>query len=381
MSSSNLNIILDKIYDLANNSDKNPSLLLGEDEVLNSIIGAVNYLEGKCREQKKQTIANNNSRLLDMQEVLNSYLSRDFTPRAKISNDQDEIDALALSVNYFGKEMMDSFERLENQQLYLEEFNQILEEKVKLRTSDLENTQKELESSLKKEKELGELKSRFVATASHQFRTPLSVIQSNFGLLNLYEGQLDGELKPIFSKIYNRVCGQIEKMTGLMDEVLILEKINEGNKKPNAKPINLIDLCKEVLFNYNQIQNDFRKMEIIVNGDFSPINLDREQVENAISNLVSNAFKYSQGHSPPSLTIDFNEAEIQISIKDNGIGIPNKELKHLFEPFYRASNVREISGSGLGITISKEYIEMNNGKISVKSKENDGTEFIVKFKK
>jgi signal transduction histidine kinase len=102
-------------------------------------------------------------------------------------------------------------------------------------------------------------------------------------------------------------------------------------------------------------------------------------MEHALSNLISNAFKYSEGKCPPSIEIDFNEKTVQIVIKDKGIGIPEEELEHLFEPFYRASNVSGVDGSGLGTAIAKDYIELNDGTIIVKSTENVGSEFVVTF--
>lgn len=379
MNSTELNILLERIYDLANQDTHDGPIALGQDEDVNRIIVALNYLEEKLKEEKRVTKDINNMRLQNMQEVLNCYLSRDFTPKAKLSGTRDEIDALALSVNYFGEEMMESFDQINKQQKILEDFNLSLEEKVKKRTRDLELAQYELQQTLQKEKELNDLKSRFVATASHQFRTPLTIIQSSLAYLKMQQDKLTDDFKPVFSKSHLRISRQIENMTLLMNEVLILEKINIGKKPPKTETVSLLELCKEVTGNYNQIQPDGREMLLTVNGLSRTIEVDPEQIEHALSNLISNAFKYSLGKRSPELTIDFNPKSIQVTVKDYGLGIPSDEMEHLFEPFYRASNVHEVSGSGLGTAIAKEYIEMNNGSVSVSSKQNKGTEFVITF--
>jgi len=145
-------------------------------------------------------------------------------------------------------------------QLDKEKLSEELEQRVKDRTQQLEKAQEELKASYEKEKELGELKSRFVATASHQFRTPLTVIQSSIGILSMQMDGLDNdEFKQKFEKIYYRIKAQINRMTELMNNVLILGKINAGNIKPVLKPIDLIVLCKEVITSHEQTQKRWQK--------------------------------------------------------------------------------------------------------------------------
>ncbi|MFT5821157.1 MAG: PAS domain S-box-containing protein [Crocinitomix sp.] len=261
-----------------------------------------------------------------------------------------------------------------------EEFTKILEIEVGERTQDLQKVQVRLERSLEKEKELGDLKSRFVATASHQFRTPLAVIQASIGILDMQKDLLDKQFQPKFDKVYNRIIGQISRMTNLMDEVLILGKINDGKIKPTFKQVDLISLCNGISKNYNEIQQDNRIMQIEVTGNINTVLLDEKLFEQALSNLISNAFKYSVGRQSPIMTISFMTKVVCISIKDYGVGIPDTDLPLLFEPFYRASNVHEISGTGLGSSIAKEYIELNGGTIRVNSDLKEGSEFIITLK-
>lgn len=259
-----------------------------------------------------------------------------------------------------------------------EDFAKELEEKVAERTKELEKAHVELAISLEKEKELGELKSRFVATASHQFRTPLSVIQSSIGILAMQKNGMKEDFIPKFERSYYKITEQISRMTNLMNDVLILGKINAGNISIRIKPISIVSLCENIVKSYKDIHSQ-RVINIKVEGEPRDINLDSALIEHALSNLVSNALKYSTDKSPVDLSILFDHESIQLYIKDYGIGIPQDSLGHLFEPFYRASNVREISGTGLGTAIAKEYIEINGGSIAVESELDKGTEFKIEF--
>lgn len=260
-----------------------------------------------------------------------------------------------------------------------EAFTNELETKVSERTSDLQRTQKELSISLENEKLLGDLKSRFVSTASHQFRTPLTVIQSNMGILSMHMDRMDDVLKPTFEKINHRIISQIGWMTAMMNDLLILGKIDLDSIIPEFDSINLVVLCEDIIENYNEIQKDQRRMTLTVTGSPKCLQLDANLITHAISNFVSNAFKYSVDQPAPIMRLLFNENSTQLSIIDFGLGIPKEDLMNLFEPFYRASNVSEVPGTGLGTTIAKEYIELNKGSIKVKSTINEGTEFILTF--
>ena len=260
-----------------------------------------------------------------------------------------------------------------------ERFTRKLEIKVSERTAELQSAKLKLAMSLEKEQELGELKSRFVATASHQFRTPLTVIQSNMGVLAMQMDDMNEEFVPKFEKSYNRIKHQINRMTSLMDDVLILGKINTGNILHKLVPTDLIELCEEVANNHNEILKNGRSVQFSYTGEPVPVLLYKKLMEHAISNLLSNALKYSPSDTEPSMCVIYEADKVSIRIKDKGIGIPKEDLNHLFEPFYRASNVGEISGTGLGSTIVKEYVGLNNGTITVNSELKKGSEFTIEF--
>jgi len=257
--------------------------------------------------------------------------------------------------------------------------NESLEARVEDRTAELNLARRELAMSLKKEKELGQLKSLFVSTASHQFRTPLTVIQSSMGILEMQMDDMDDKLRGQFSLVYNRIQGQIGKMTDLMNDVLLLGKINAGGVQAKYETVDLVFLCKNLLNRYSDIQDDGRIAEIKITGTERQLELDPKLMEHAISNVISNAFKYSKGAPNPRMTIHFDSDHVLLAVQDFGAGIPENELGQIFEPFYRATNVENIAGTGLGMAIAKEYLELNSGVIGIQSTLNEGTTFEVKL--
>ena len=237
--------------------------------------------------------------------------------------------------------------------------------------------QQKLQLSLKKEKELGELKSHFVAMASHQFRTPLAIIQSNSELLTMViDKESEGSIKGKLKRSSERITGEISRMTQLMDDVLILGKIGAGHLKPELKEVDLVELLKDVQAHTNAIQTDGRSLNLEVTGKRTFVLLDEQLIQHVVENLVSNAFKYSEKENP-KVGLRFNKQTVTISVEDKGLGIPKGDRDKLFQPFHRADNVADIQGTGLGLVIAKEYTELNGGHIEVESKENVGTKMLV----
>ena len=239
----------------------------------------------------------------------------------------------------------------------------------------------ELDYSLSKEKELGQLKTSFVSIASHQFRTPLAVIQSNTELLEMLN-DMDVKQEPEkYKKITNRIIGAISKMTDLMDEVLVLGKLTSGNIHYKPEDLDLVEFSNVLIQQFNSIQKDGRTLDVIINSVPYTVWLDPKLLGHALTNLISNAFKYSVGKENPELCIHFKPTEVVLSIKDYGLGIPEEEQLHLFEPFFRAVNVTEIQGTGLGLSIAKEYVEVNKGQITAASVLGEGSCFAITFKR
>ena len=254
-----------------------------------------------------------------------------------------------------------------------------MQESLENQNKHLENKTNELNRSLIKEQELGQLKTSFVSTASHQFRTPLAAIQSNSELLEMLSNNMDGETSKRFQKVTGRITGEIGKMTEIMDDVLILGKLTSGNVDVKPEELNLVDFCQKLAEEFDDVQHDGRIMEIITDGEPYNVYLDSKLLSHSLSNLFSNAFKYSLGKGNPKLIISFISKGFSLTIEDYGMGIPKSEMPNLFHPFFRANNVTEIKGTGLGLSIAREYIEINRGKITAKSIVGQGSSFEIKF--
>jgi signal transduction histidine kinase len=261
---------------------------------------------------------------------------------------------------------------------------QLLESKsIELYTSmnKLAIANKELEGSLAREKELGKLKSSFVSVASHQFRTPLAIIQSNAELLEMLNNTGVKQEPEKYAKVTSRIIGAIAKMTNLMNDVLTLGKLTSGSVRCTPEDIDLVNFCEKLTEEFNLVQQDGRVLDFDTVGEANNLQLDPKLLSHSLNNLISNAFKYSVGKENPQLSIHFKPTEVILSVKDYGLGIPEMEQFHLFEPFFRADNVTEIQGTGLGLSIAKEYVEANKGQISAKSTLGEGSCFEMTFKR
>ena len=240
--------------------------------------------------------------------------------------------------------------------------------------AEMPNYQNHLEKMLKAEQEWSTMRLNFVKQASHEFRTPLSIIQSNVELIALSSSAETSPSSRI--KFEKRIINEIDYMTTLMDKVLILERIGSGYFKPECNPVNLVDILKEIQTQTNKLQKDGRGLDLEISGNVESANLDRQLLQHAIINVVSNAFKYSQAESP-KMSVKLEKDRTTISVEDSGIGIPETDQKKIFQPFYRADNVTKYRGAGLGLNIAKEFIEMLGGYIEIESKEKAGTKVII----
>ena len=297
----------------------------------------------------------------------------------------DEIGALSYAFNLMAKDLGNAVQK--NQKLVVTEIIADQEKKksdeLKQLNDDLleadrriQETVMQLEASLQKEKELGDMKSRFVSIASHQFRTPLAIIQSNAELIKIIIKNENLEVSDRLNTSTARIDSEISRMTNLMNEVLIFGKVSSGQMELKRDMTDITGLCTKLVNRYNEIQPDNRKMDVRSIGNSRQVSIDKGMMRHAIDNLISNAFKYS-AETAPLFEISFLPKEIKISISDDGIGIPESEMENLFEPFHRADNVGDIAGTGLGLSIVKEYVELNGGTISVVSRENEGTKFTI----
>jgi PAS domain S-box-containing protein len=230
----------------------------------------------------------------------------------------------------------------------------------------------EIRKALDAQTELNKMKSDFVTLASHEFRTPLTTIQSSSFILARYASE---EFKEKVGRQLTRIKSAINSMTLMLDEFLSLSRIEEGDIEIQPKLLNV----KEYLNNACDHLRNFAKpgQNIIYNheGDES-YHIDKSLLGNIMDNLVSNAIKYSPENSNIYVKAHVNNC-IHLTVKDDGIGIPLQDQKHLFERFFRASNAGNVQGTGLGLHILKRYVELAHGSVEVQSEEGKGTEIKV----
>lgn len=265
----------------------------------------------------------------------------------------------------------------------IEELNNELEQKVELRTRQLQNTMEELESSkddltkaLSKEKDLSDLKSRFVSMASHEFRTPLSTILSSASLVAKYT---EAEEQDKRDKHVQRIKSSVNNLTNLLNEFLSIGKIEDGKVIANNTDFNVKELISGLCIEMEALVNPGQKIICLHQGQ-ETVFLDPTLLRNIITNLLSNAIKFSPADSAIEVLSTVADKEIRIQVKDNGMGISKEDQEHLFERFFRGSNVVNIQGTGLGLHIVGKYIEIMNGQMDFKSELEKGSEFIVTFK-
>ncbi|MFZ4863052.1 PAS domain-containing sensor histidine kinase [Sphingobacterium sp. Mn56C] len=259
-----------------------------------------------------------------------------------------------------------------------------LEEKVRHRTKDLITLVSELErakadvsNSLEKEKELNQLKSRFVSMASHEFRTPLSSVQLSASLIDRYVQKPDLES---VSKHTARIRSSVQLLNNILNDFLSLEKLEAGVVFVNNQRINLVHIGEEIT---EEMQMICKKNQHIVyqhTGLVADFVIDPHLIKSSIINLVSNAVKYSGEDTFIEFSTEISDNVCTIIVKDNGIGIPEEDQKNLFEPFFRAHNTGNIPGTGLGLNIVKRYVQLMDGKMEYYSAVNQGTMFKMTFK-
>jgi len=239
---------------------------------------------------------------------------------------------------------------------------------------DLEKTQKDLELSLQKERELGELKSRFVSMASHEFRTPLSTILSSSNIIEKY-GITEKQEKHI-----KKIQSSVKNLTGILNDFLSIGKLEEGKTRTKPEHFDLIELLNDLVDEFVEIKKKDQHFKLEFENNECALFTDINLLRNILINLISNACKYSD-EGEIKVAVEHNEEMVMLSVADNGIGIPEKEQKFLFERFFRAENTTNIQGTGLGLNIVKNYIEMLNGTISFVSEAQKGTTFTIVFPK
>jgi len=268
---------------------------------------------------------------------------------------------------------------LENVVNQLLALNKQLEEEINIKIKiqqQLKDREAELEKSLLLERELGELKSRFVSMASHEFRTPLSTVLSSVSLIGRYT---ESDQQANREKHINRVKSTVAHLTAILNDFLSMNKLEEGRIQTFFEDFDPIELFHEVIEEMKTILKPNQQLINLHSTNGMLVRSDRKIIKNTLINLISNAIKYSKEDGKINCNISVNEKVLDFSVSDEGIGIPDEDQKHLFDRFFRASNVTNIEGTGLGLNIVKKYLEMLDGEISFISKLYIGTTFNIKI--
>lgn len=231
-----------------------------------------------------------------------------------------------------------------------------------------------LQTALEHEKELGDMKTRFISVASHEFRTPLTAILMTSESVKSYRHKMsDEEIDHKLDKIHQ----QVMHMTAILEDVLQSARMQDDYIDFQPAPDNLETVCSEIVEEFAQRQENEGRIQYFSHTTDPIISFDSRLMRQIMINLVSNALKYSPAEKPIEVKLVQETEAFRLQVRDQGIGIPQKDLKHIFEPFHRATNVGKISGTGLGMSITKKAVELHGGTISVSSEAGQGTTFTV----
>lgn len=248
----------------------------------------------------------------------------------------------------------------------LRHYNAVLEETIKTRTA-------ELERALKKERELSQLKARFVSMVSHEFRTPLTVIWASCDLLLRYDHQFEPEHR--YSHL-EQIQEQVGQLTRLLDDMLTISRAQTVGLQLQPEALDLKRFIDALVVESEPILEG-HTLEVTVTGEARPVTVDSKLMKQAVGNLLSNAAKYSPTPSRIWVTVDYEPEQVLIRVKDEGIGMSSEDMDQLFGLFHRGRNADHVRGTGLGLAIVKEILEAHGGTVQVESIYERGSTFTL----
>ena len=248
----------------------------------------------------------------------------------------------------------------------------VVEENV----TDLKKAEQDMRFALEKERELNEMKSRFVSMASHEFRTPLATILSSTNLLARY---VEGPQQERMDKHIGRIKSNIKNLTDILNDFLSLEKVQSGKIHVEPAAVSITDFVDEIVEETKPILKTGQYFEVNVSLENPELHTDAKLLKHILLNVISNASKYSAEEKKILVELEAQRNYMVISVTDQGIGIPEAEQQRLFERFFRAKNASNIQGTGLGLFIVKKYAQLLDGKVEFKSREGLGTTLRIKL--
>jgi signal transduction histidine kinase len=272
----------------------------------------------------------------------------------------------------------------------IRELNAHLEQKIKARTKELRDTvamlQKEIrlrveaeakiKTTLQKERELNDLKSKFLSLVSHEFKTPLSGILTSATLVGKYVTAEDQEKR---DKHLRTIIGGVRHLNTILDDFLSIERLEKGKGVYKQTQFYLSSLVNDVVYNANMLLKSGQRIKYPQNIDDVMIRQDEKIVSLTLTNLLNNAIKYSAEDTEIEVEVVLHPDKIAFHIADQGIGIPKKDQKHIFERYFRAENALLTNGTGIGLNIVKAHVENLGGTLYFKSTENKGSTFTAEL--
>lgn len=279
-------------------------------------------------------------------------------------------------------EILHQQQELQKMAASLQELNRNLEKKVEERTTilkealrKLERSQLETQEALEKEKQLNEIKSRFMSIASHEFRTPLSTVLSSASLLQKYSSGED-QLKR--ERHIDKIKSSVRNLNSILEDFLSLGKLEEGKINIHAEEFDIDDFMFSIVEEMSPLLKANQHISVKHTGISGAIS-DKRLIKNILINLITNAIKFSNEGTTVHVNISVTADTICFEVVDNGIGIPQDEFDHLFSSFYRARNAINIQGTGLGLHIVKRYLDLLQGDIAVETELGKGSKFTIQI--
>lgn len=290
----------------------------------------------------------------------------DITERKRIEGELKALNAeLEKKVAERTKELSQAF-------MELQQTNQDLEQEMEQR----KRAENEVRMALEKEKELNELKSRFVSTASHEFRTPLSAIITSAALIDRYAAP-EGEANR--ARHVQTIKASVQSLTNILNDFLSLDKLEKGKVELAPSRFPFLDFVREVVEEMRALTKPEQTIRHLHQGEAGEVLLDAKLLRSVLQNLLSNAIKYSAEATEIRLLTRRVGSELEMAVEDHGIGIPDSDQGHLFETFFRGRNAASIQGTGLGLNIVKRCVDLMGGTVEFASQEGAGSRFLVRL--
>ena len=233
-----------------------------------------------------------------------------------------------------------------------------------------------IQVALQKERELNQIKDRFLETMAHELHTPLASIMLSYDMLHHYGHRSSEEERAEF---LDNIRQQVNRLNAIVNDVLDISRTQDGVPHISPENVDLVQLCRKIYKAARKKYKNTRKISFQAESDAIRAAVDREMLKRAVENLLENAVKYSKTGGEVELAIYSGENEVVIEVTDDGIGIPDEDRARLFDPFHRGTNVGNLSGTGLGLTIVQQVVRGHQGQVEIESELGSGTQFRLRL--